>query len=75
MRSTPRRLILTFALVGVPRCCPCRPIGNDGAGRAKRPIELKDIIEWKAIGATSVSNDGQWFGYRMLPAKAMRRSS
>src|SRR5690349_6421840 len=33
----------------------------------KRPIELEDIIAWKSMGATALSADGQWFGYRLAP--------
>ena len=39
------------------------------AAPQKRPIELQDIINWKAIGATAVSNDGQWFAYRLAPGE------
>ena len=28
-----------------------------------------DIIAWKTIGATALSNDGQWFGYRLAPGE------
>ena len=31
------------------------------AAQQRRPIELQDIITWKSIGTTAVSNDGQWF--------------
>src|SRR3954471_23700125 len=33
----------------------------------KRPIELQDVIAWKSMGATVLSSDGQWFGYRLAP--------
>src|SRR4029079_13157448 len=33
----------------------------------KRPIDVSDVIAWKAIGSTVLSNDGQWFGYRSMP--------
>ena len=32
---------------------------------AKRPIEIEDVIAWKSMGATTLSADGQWFGYRL----------
>src|SRR5512139_1579282 len=32
-----------------------------------RPMELADIIAWKNIGATAITNDGKWFAYRMSP--------
>jgi hypothetical protein len=33
----------------------------------KRPIEVSDVIAWKTVGPTVLSNDGQWFGYRSVP--------
>ena len=33
----------------------------------KRPIEVADVVAWKTLGATVLSNDGQWFGYRVAP--------
>ena len=36
---------------------------------AKRPIELEDIVAWKSIGPTALSNDGQWFAYRVGPSE------
>ena len=34
---------------------------------APRPMELADIIAWKNVGATAISNDGTWFAYRLSP--------
>src|SRR6187399_24557 len=34
---------------------------------AKRPIEVEDVLAWKSLGATTLSADGQWFGYRLSP--------
>jgi dipeptidyl aminopeptidase/acylaminoacyl peptidase len=34
---------------------------------AKRPIEVSDVVAWKTLGATVLSADGQWFGYRAAP--------
>src|SRR5215207_4274053 len=34
---------------------------------AKRPIEVEDVIAWKAIGAPVLSRNGQWFAYRLAP--------
>jgi dienelactone hydrolase len=33
----------------------------------KRPIEVADVVSWKGLGSTVLSNDGQWFGYRLAP--------
>ncbi|MBI4472144.1 MAG: S9 family peptidase, partial [Acidobacteria bacterium] len=34
-----------------------------------RPIELEDIMAWKGINATSLSENGEWFGYRLAPVE------
>jgi dipeptidyl aminopeptidase/acylaminoacyl peptidase len=36
---------------------------------AKRAITIDDVIGWKTIGVTAVSNDGQWFAYRLAPGE------
>ena len=72
MRATPRRLILTLALaLALPSALPgLGPTATmQQAAAQKRPIELQDIINWKAIGTTAVSNDGQWFAYRLTPGE------
>ena len=72
MRATPRRLVLTLALalalpVTLPVLGPSATMQQ--AVQSKRPIELQDIINWKAIGTTAMSNDGQWFAYRIAPGE------
>lgn len=32
-----------------------------------RPIELADILAWKSIRSATLSDDGQWFAYRLAP--------
>ncbi len=32
-----------------------------------RPIELADIMAWKAISGTALSENGEWFAYRIGP--------
>ncbi|MEO6236079.1 MAG: S9 family peptidase, partial [Vicinamibacterales bacterium] len=34
---------------------------------ARRPVEVEDVIAWKSLGAPVLSNDGQWFAYRLAP--------
>ena len=34
-----------------------------------KPLQLADIIAWKRIQAASISNDGNWFAYRVSPAE------
>src|SRR5215471_1046394 len=33
----------------------------------KRPVQIEDVIAWKTLGASVLSADGQWFGYRLTP--------
>ena len=67
MKSTARRrLALTLALAALmPLVGPAATMQK----AAKKAIQLEDIINWKAIGATTVSNDGQWFAYRLAPGE------
>jgi len=47
---------------------PCYPAQEEKAAPAKlRPIELKDILAWKSIRYSVLSNDGQWFAYMISP--------
>ena len=41
------------------------PLGAQNA--AKKPIELQDILSFRAIGITSLSSNGQWYSYRLSP--------
>ena len=35
----------------------------------QKPIDLADMATWKSIRNTAISNDGQWFAYRVSPAE------
>jgi hypothetical protein len=66
MRSTSRRAVVAVALLTlIPVLGP--PVATQQAGPPKRAIELSDIISWKNVGATALTHDGQWFGYRIAP--------
>jgi dipeptidyl aminopeptidase/acylaminoacyl peptidase len=72
---TLRRLILAIALVALLPLAGSSVFQSgvaadatvEQAPAARRAIELEDIIAWKSIGATTLSNDGQWFAYRVAP--------
>src|SRR5437773_70194 len=42
---------------------------NAWAQTQQRPIELADIMAWKGISGTALSENGEWFGYRIGPAE------
>lgn len=33
------------------------------------PITLQDILAWKTIGTSAVSDDGAWLAYRITPTE------
>jgi dienelactone hydrolase len=37
--------------------------------QTQRPLQLPDMTSWKRILTPAVSNDGQWFAYRLAPAE------
>ena len=61
----PRFLLAVAVLVAGPYLVPAAT--QTAPPAAKRPIEIEDVIAWKAIGTTVLSADGQWFGYRLAP--------
>jgi dipeptidyl aminopeptidase/acylaminoacyl peptidase len=69
MRATRRRLIVVVAaaLAVVPMFGPTATM--EQAVQSGKPLAVQDVINWKAIGATVVSNDGQWFAYRLAPGE------
>jgi dipeptidyl aminopeptidase/acylaminoacyl peptidase len=36
---------------------------------APRPMQLSDILSWKRITSPTISNNGEWFAYRLAPAE------
>ena len=59
----PRLLVAIAVLVVAPLFGPAASMQR----AAKRPLEVEDVIAWKAVGSTVLSNDGQWFAYRLAP--------
>jgi hypothetical protein len=43
--------------------------GQSTPAPAPRAIALADIVAWKTIGMSAVSNDGVWFAYRIGPGE------
>jgi hypothetical protein len=56
--------LLSFALALVTPAASLR-----AAGVQQRPIELADIMAWRFINASAVSDDGVWFGYHIGPTE------
>ena len=39
------------------------------ADTAGKPLQLADILAWKRLTSPVVSNNGEWFAYRIGPAE------
>ena len=68
------KLLLAVVLV-LPLTLPAVAPAAAGGGApsqeqaAPRPIELQDIMEWKRITGSELSDDGAWLAYRLSPAE------
>src|SRR5688500_6958156 len=62
MRPRPRRLLVVALIAFAPVVAQMEQAASP---RASRTIQLDDIVNWKTVGANALSNDGQWFAYRM----------
>jgi dienelactone hydrolase len=70
MNSRARRLIMAVLLLTVASLSGLGARTEQARGASvARAIELQDIIAWKAIGSATLSNDGQWFAYRLTPGE------
>jgi dipeptidyl aminopeptidase/acylaminoacyl peptidase len=67
-KRRPRFLLALAVLVAGPYLVPAATQQTQPApSTPRRPIEIEDVIAWKAIGSPVLSADGQWFGYRLAP--------
>ncbi|MCX6544023.1 MAG: prolyl oligopeptidase family serine peptidase [Acidobacteria bacterium] len=63
-----KRLAVTLALlVWVLVLNPAGAVRDPQAAGDRRAMGLADIVAWKNVGATAISNDGRWLAYRMSP--------
>ena len=57
-------LILMLSFLGGPVFVAGQAATQDSG---TRPIGFQDIFDWKRISGGTLSNDGAWFAYRLLP--------
>jgi dipeptidyl aminopeptidase/acylaminoacyl peptidase len=65
-----KRLRLTAVLALAAALVAFVPLGAQNApagSQARRPISLSDILAFRAMGAMSLSPNGQWISYRLSP--------
>jgi dipeptidyl aminopeptidase/acylaminoacyl peptidase len=58
-------LLLLIALLAPTYAVDTKPDST----KTPRPIELQDILAWKNITSTALSNNGDWFAYQVAPNK------
>jgi dipeptidyl aminopeptidase/acylaminoacyl peptidase len=69
MKSNRLRLFLAIALVtAIPVLGPTASMEQAAAPAAPRKaVNVEDVIAWKTVSTTVVSNNGEWFAYRVAP--------
>ena len=69
MKSTLLKLFLTITLLtAVPALGPAPQMEQAAVpAAAKKTLGVDDVVAWKSISTTVLSNDGQWFAYRVAP--------
>jgi len=64
-----KRTVLAFLMLAIALTPAFSIPRRSDTPPAQRPMELADILAWKRINTPTVSNDGQWFAYRVSPAE------
>ena len=59
-------LALMLTLLGAPVFLSGQTPEEDSA---PQPIGLQDVFDWKRISGGTLSNDGAWFAYRLVPGE------
>ena len=69
MKSMRLRLFFIIALVSaIPVFTPVATMEQAATpSAAKKSVEIEDIIAWKTVSTTAISNNGEWFAYRVAP--------
>ena len=62
-----RRTFLS-ALLALALVLPFVPVKAQSTA-AKRPMDIEDVIAFRNMGTTTLSNDGQWMVYSMRPTQ------
>ncbi len=68
MKSIRLRVFVVVALIAVlPYVAPAPTMEQAPPANGKKSMQLQDIIDWKTVGAASLSKNGEWFAYRVAP--------
>ncbi len=58
-----------LALIALVLVLPFVPVEAQSTAAAKRPMDIEDVIAFRNMGTTTLSNDGQWLAYSMRPTQ------
>jgi hypothetical protein len=69
MKSRRLELFIAIALVSsIPVFTPVASMEQAAApAAAKESIGIDDVVAWKTLSTTALSNNGEWFAYRVAP--------
>ena len=69
MKSMRLRLFFAIALISaIPVFSPVASMEQAASpAAAKKSIEIDDVVAWKTVSTTAISNNGEWFAYRTAP--------
>lgn len=67
MKLVRRSFLLT--LLALALVLPFVPVTAQSTTGAKRPMDIEDVIAFRNMGTTTLSNDGQWLAYSMRPTQ------
>lgn len=68
MRVLRRSSLLAIALV-LAFVLPLSSLKAQSTAAAKRPMDIEDVIAFRAMGVSQLSSDGQWLAYSMRPTQ------
>jgi len=69
MKSMRLRLFLAITLItSIPVLGPTAAMEQAAApAAAKTSLDVEDVVAWKTVSTTAISNNGEWFAYRVAP--------
>jgi dipeptidyl aminopeptidase/acylaminoacyl peptidase len=69
MKSMRLRLLLAITLItSIPVFGPSAAMEQSAAPTvAKRSVDVADVVTWKTVSTTAISNNGEWFACRVAP--------
>ncbi|CAN5793120.1 prolyl oligopeptidase family serine peptidase [soil metagenome] len=61
------RLRLFFAIALISAIPVFAPVASMEQAAARKSVEIEDVVAWKTVSTTAISNNGEWFAFRVAP--------